>query len=70
MLYHSKVRWTFSGHYNVNETLVHKSSLAASASFKSATERKMTSTPDHSPGPGSYSPYQAKKEKPRGYKFQ
>ncbi|CAB3979660.1 Hypothetical predicted protein [Paramuricea clavata] len=56
--------------YNVKEELLHKSSTGASASFKSTTERKMTCTPDLGPGPGSYNPYNTRKEKRKGYKFQ
>ena len=56
--------------YNVKEDLTHKSSTGASAAFKSTTERKMTSTPELSPGPGSYNPYNTGQEKRKGYKFQ
>jgi hypothetical protein len=60
----------FPGQYNVKEDLMHKTSTGASAAFKSTTERKMTSTPDLTPGPGFYNPYNARKEIRKGYKFQ
>ncbi|XP_028406321.1 O(6)-methylguanine-induced apoptosis 2-like [Dendronephthya gigantea] len=57
-------------HYNVKEDLIHKTSSGVTASFKSTTNRKMTRTPDLSPGPASYNPYHAKHAKRKGYKFQ
>lgn len=62
--------YTCIGQYRVSDDLIHKSLPGASASFKSTTERKMTCTPDLRPGPGSYNPYNTRKEKPKGYKFQ
>jgi hypothetical protein len=49
---------------------MHRSSTGAAAAFKSTTERKMTCTPDLTPGPGSYNPYNMGQEKRKGYKFQ
>ncbi|XP_046846666.1 O(6)-methylguanine-induced apoptosis 2-like [Xenia sp. Carnegie-2017] len=55
--------------YNVNDVLLQKNSSAATASFKSTTERKVTQTSEHAPGPGSYNPYKACSDPKKGYKF-
>lgn len=60
---------SFSGHYNINESLIHRSVKGPSAPFKSTTERKMACTPDLTPGPATYNPFQPRKARQRGFKF-